>query len=353
VTTLERLAFEAGVVAAASSYYDDPARGRTALEDGWSTVRDNPGLLPTEPAKRNQVYQSLAVLLLARYNESQEAGDELASWLANHLPDQVPSAKQLPPKLSVRAAEALRRSHGRKGTLTATAPKDCDNASLLLDGRKLGTVPMLDVPVHTGRHAVWFECGGKASWVRLLQVEDSATLEGPRIDHEAAFLVAAGHLQWSDNVLAAEAIAPARRLLPALGVDAVALIPAESEGEALVITAGDVIALPLPSGVTALTVTQNELWSRPWTMSAKWVATGFTFAALGVGMMAHARHDREIDTMRYGTVDARGEADRWQKVAIGGYAVGATAAVSAILLFILDGRDEPFIDPLFSVNGTP
>jgi hypothetical protein len=353
VTAAQRLAFKESVVAASSAYYDDPDSGRKALEENFARARQNPGLLPTNAKVRNQIYQSLAVLLLARYIESQEAGDELASWLANHLPDQVPSAKQLPPKLSVRAAEALRRSHARKGPLSAAAPPDCEEASLLLDGRVLGTLPLRDVPVHLGRHAVWFECGDKSSWVRFLEVSDGASLAAPRIDHEAAFTLSDGQLRLVSGATPELAVDSARRLLSSLDIEAVALLANRGGEEALVVTATGNRALVMSGGPVALTVSRDELWPRSWTSVAKWVVAGVSVAALGGGMTFHALHDREIDKMSFGTVDTRGRAERWQNTAIGGYAVAASAAVGAIVLFIVDRPDKSLIDPLFPPVQSP
>ena len=235
VAMAERLAYRAAVLAAATAYYEDSASGLEALEGSWAMARENPGLLPTDPADRAHVYQALGVLLLARYGESQLAGDELASWLARHLPDQVPSAQQLPPKLSVRAADALSRSHADKGTLTVGPARDCEEASLLLDGRRLGTLPLRDLPVHRGRHAIWFACGETVSWTRLLEVTETAvSLTGPKIAHEAVFDLGPGHLRLRAGAPDTSVAEPVRRLLPALGVDAIVLMPTTSGHDVLV-----------------------------------------------------------------------------------------------------------------------
>lgn len=353
VESAMRTEFHQAVVASAAAFYEDPVSGRKELESHWSAVRENPGLLPTERAERNRFYRSLAVLLLARYNDSQGEGDELATWLANHLPDQVPSAKQLPPKLSVRAAEALGRAHAKKGTLTVGAPRDCVSASLLLDGRTLGTLPLRDVPVHMGRHAVWFECGDKISWTRMVEMTDTVSLPGPHVGHEAVFLLSDGRLRLRTGIPSEEALEPARRLLTPLGVDAVVVIPSALGGEALVLTAGGEKKIPLAAGPVVLSLPREVLWPRPWSSVAKWVVAGVSVAALGAGMTAHALYDREIDSMRYGTVDGRGAADSWRGAAIGGYATAATAAAGAAVLFFVDGRPEPPVDPLFPGTGAP
>ena len=348
VAMAERLAYRAAVLAAATAYYEDSASGLEALEGSWAMARENPGLLPTDPADRAHVYQALGVLLLARYGESQLAGDELASWLARHLPDQVPSAQQLPPKLSVRAADALSRSHADKGTLTVGPARDCEEASLLLDGRRLGTLPLRDLPVHRGRHAIWFACGETVSWTRLLEVTETAvSLTGPKIAHEAVFDLGPGHLRLRAGAPDTSVAEPVRRLLPALGVDAIVLMPTTSGHDVLVVTAGDELVMPLHAGPIALTVRREDLWPRSWTGVAKWVAAGVSVVALGTGMTAHALHDRTVDDMRYGTIDSREGAEMWKKVAISGYATAATAAAGAVVLFLLDGHRESLPEPLF------
>lgn len=348
-----REAFKEATIAAAAAFYDDSAGGLRALEESLAQAQENPGLLPTEPAARQQVYQALGVLLLARYDESQQAGDELASWLATHLPDQVPSVQQLPPKLSVRAAEALSHSQRDKGTLSVGPSPDCEEASLLLDGRPMGTLPLRDLPVHRGRHAVWFECGEVSSWTRLLEITSAASLAGPVIAHEALFDLGAGHLRLHSAAPGMAVAEPVRRLLPALGVDVVALMPADSGGDALLVTADRALVMPLATGPVALSVRRQDLWPRPWTSVAKWVAVGITGAALGAGMTAHALHDREVEAMRYGTIDNRAAADTWQIAAVGGYATAATAAAGAALLFFLDASHGPLPEPLFSTGMDP
>ena len=130
-------------------------------------------------------------------------------------------------------------------------------------------------------------------------------------------------------------------------LEVVALMPGEGGKEFQLVTATRNRAIALSDEPAMLVIARDELWPRPWTRVAKWVVAGVSVAALGAGMTAHALHDGEIDKMNYGTVDTRSRAERWQKAAVGGYAVTATAAAGAILLFILDRPDEPMIDPLF------
>jgi hypothetical protein len=218
---------------------------------------------------------------------------------------------------------------------------------LVLDGRVLGTLPLRDVPVHLGRHAVWFECGQHASWVRFIEVAESAALVAPRIDHEAALVLTAGQLRLGGGISSELAVDSARRLLPSLDLEVVALLPGEGGKVARAVTSTRSLAIALSEEPATLTVGREELWPRPWTRVAKWVVAGASVAALGAGMTAHALHDREIDKMSYGTVDTRGRAETWQNAAIGGYAVAATAAAGAIVLFFVDRPAEPSIDPLF------
>ncbi len=342
----QRETLVAALVAAEANYYQDPAAGRAALESQLQQVVANPGLLPSDSGLRRQVYQALAVLMLARYNDSQQSGDELAMWLARHLPDQVPSAKELPPKLSVRAAEALRQAHAGMTLLTVTAPPDCTPASLLLDGRLLGSLPLNEVPVHTGHHAVEFLCQGVTSWVRLVDLTGPTRLSAPRVYDEAAIALRPGGLLPVPGVAAARRQRVEGRLMKALSADALVTFSPGAEGGAEVASLATRFPVsPGPDGT--ITVPGDSLTPRRWRPVVGWILAGVSVAALGTGLTLHALHDRRIEDMVLGTVDNREAADGLRMGALSSYAGAAATASGAMVLLFLEALPDPEIEPLF------
>jgi hypothetical protein len=334
---------------AADHYYEDPEAGETALEQAFARVAHNPALLPSDADARRKAYEALSVLLLARYDRGPEAGDEVARWLGTHLPDQVPSVKQLPPKLSARAADALEAAHKETAAVTAARPPGCPSGRLFLDGRLLGGLPVADTPLSVGRHALWAECGTERTWARLVDVHAPLRLPTADLAAEHALLLSSRGLALRPGTPEAVASEAGRRLLPSLDVDALLFLPAAgaASAPALLVTRRAVSSVPLVEGRYDLPIAQEVLRTHDWKRPTKWVATGLSALLLGAGMWAHYEHDLRIAEMDQGLVDNRSDAEPWKHAAVGSYSAAAATAAAAVTLFILDALPEEPIEPLF------
>lgn len=372
----ERTALAARVVDGQRLYAgEDIEAGGRILVEAFARYRERPELLPQAPEERGRVYRALLAAL--RVSAMQDPGSEqlLCDWLASHLPDQSPTVKLLPPVLEAKASDAVERAAAAAVPTSFGRPAGGPGQSrLFIDGRDAGPLPARELRLPPGEHAVWYECAGRRSWVRVVRIGEAGTdsvgtpsgekvsSPGPRsqdVSHGGnAALQAEPALENGVRLSPADiSVTPgqdrdlleraAGSLRVSFGVDGVILVPEGNEDRA-VLAAGhgawavDPILPPAAGQPPRYSVARGDLEPGfDWMLAGEVALISAGAGLLGMGIWANEEHNNEIAAMDGGLTDRRTQAARWKDLSIGSYAGAGAAFAAAAALVALDLMTAP------------
>ncbi len=331
-----RAAWAARLDEAASKYYgDDVAAGTEGLLACYREVRDRPDLLPTSPSDRARTYALLLAVFRLEATRDAAAGDEVATWLAIHMPDMEPSVRYLPPALADRAQQVA-RNVGPHVDLVTPAPECEGDWLLMVDGMAL--LPAARSPLPPGEHAVWYECGPLRSWVRRIRLTEELHLDRPDLPLEGMLLPGAPAPTARDDLPAELKGRMAADLARKTGSTGVLLVP--HKGDALLVSP-DGQSRPVRPDRGRYLLDDPTIPSDPVSSMAvaRWVLLPSAALFLAGGVASNLYYNHQMDRMDQGTLDLRSDADAWRYTAIGGYAAASATFTTAVLLFLLDSGD--------------
>jgi hypothetical protein len=330
-------------------YGENSEQGKEKLLAGFLTLRRQPSLLPEDPGERDSLYRILLIVLRIEWEREKAAGDDVARWLAAHLPEQIPSVKRLPPIVAGRASAALEEVRRGAVRLSAPLPDNCGTGNLRMDGAVLGALPIAGRAVPQGSHAISFECGDRRSWVRTISLTEKVTLVGPEVTVEHLLRLGPAGMELSAGTVELRPAQLGARLAVSLDVDAVLMVPADRTSPAsLAGPAGETTILFGTHRGQYLVAPAQVFHPRgQWMKTAKWTSLVAALLSGVGGASANMAYNERIDSMSHGTVDRRAEAQPWKSAAIAGYSVAGAVAAAAITFFVLDALPPEPVEPIF------
>lgn len=323
----------------------DPEQARGSLQTVYDSAVKQPELLPSSPKERTAAYRVLVTWMRLQLESGDtKAAQEVATWLAAHMPDQEPSVRTMPPELEVIASKALEKVRHAAVNLTVESPTGCPGqAQVYADGLALGVTP-LQTRLAAGRHALWLQCDSVTSWVRIQEVTAGWHLAGVAMETESRVVLHDGQVMWWEASAAEADAALLRSLASWSGSEAIAAPAGESEWILATPTQTRIVPLPKDEALSLDSLVHHQE-ALPW-----WAgALGVTAAALaGSGVWAHMEADDATRQTNSGIRDLRSETSQWQDAATGLYAAAAVTATCAAGLLVWQLLTTPTpAEPLF------
>lgn len=341
---LAKRALEALLEAEKQFYGESVEEGKKRLARAWELFEQHPEWLPAKPEMRSGAYRALLVAVRVRSATTPGETERLLAWLARHMPDQEPTVRLLPPRLEASAASQVDAAVQDTVLLSAPAPAGCPPGSTLrVNGLAVGELPVAGLPTPRGIHAVWFDCQGTNSWVRIVELTSDTRLDAPDMALESG-------LRLSNRILSAGAI-PSPEVLSAAGpylrtalrVKGLVFVPVEAgaKGPAMLSTPyGNHIIPPGEAGRFEI----PAAFTQPpfdWRRAGMWTAYAASAVLLGCGVGANLAQQSAIDDTNTGLQDRRNDADAWKMTAISCYAGAGALLLLGATLNVFEVLEEP------------